>query len=110
MAGGVRPPAAAGTGSQDADARSRQPKVRTGMSAVITATGLSKHYKSTLALDKVSFLIEPGRIVGLIGPNGAGRTRTRAPTARDGSGTKVMCSSETIITVAPSIDGLPWSM
>lgn len=44
------------------------------MSAVITASGLSKHYKTSLALDDVSFQIEPGRIVGLIGPNGAGKT------------------------------------
>ena len=44
------------------------------MSAVITATGLGKRYKSALALDDVSFQIEPGRIVGLIGPNGAGKT------------------------------------
>ena len=44
------------------------------MSAVITATGLSKHYKQTAALDDVSFHIEPGHIVGLIGPNGAGKT------------------------------------
>lgn len=44
------------------------------MSAVITASGLSKHYKSSVALDDVSFQIEPGRIVGLIGPNGAGKT------------------------------------
>lgn len=44
------------------------------MSAVITASGLSKRYKSALALDNVSFQVEPGRIVGLIGPNGAGKT------------------------------------
>ncbi len=44
------------------------------MSAVISASGLSKQYKSTLALDQISFQIEPGRIVGLIGPNGAGKT------------------------------------
>jgi ABC-2 type transport system ATP-binding protein len=44
------------------------------MSAVITASGLSKQYKSTRALDNVGFRIEPGRIVGLIGPNGAGKT------------------------------------
>lgn len=44
------------------------------MSAVITATGLSKRYKNTAALDDVGFRIESGRIVGLIGPNGAGKT------------------------------------
>ena len=44
------------------------------MSAVITASRLGKRYKTSVALDDVSFQIEPGRIVGLIGPNGAGKT------------------------------------
>lgn len=41
---------------------------------VISARGLRKAYKSTLALDNTSFTIAPGRITGLIGPNGAGKT------------------------------------
>jgi len=42
--------------------------------AVITAKGLRKAYKNTVALDNASFSIPAGRIVGLIGPNGAGKT------------------------------------
>ena len=46
------------------------------MSAVISAKGLSKRYGKQLALDNVSFDIPAGRIVGLIGPNGSGKTTT----------------------------------
>ncbi len=41
---------------------------------VISAHGLRKAYKNTLALDNAEFSIPAGRIVGLIGPNGAGKT------------------------------------
>jgi ABC-2 type transport system ATP-binding protein len=47
------------------------------MSALITAKNLSKRYgKKTVALDQASFEVQPGRIVGLIGPNGSGKTTT----------------------------------
>jgi ABC-2 type transport system ATP-binding protein len=46
------------------------------MSAVISASNLSKHYGKQAAIDHVSFEIAPGRIVGLIGPNGSGKTTT----------------------------------
>ncbi|MDB5916973.1 MAG: multidrug transporter ATP-binding protein [Massilia sp.] len=46
------------------------------MSAVISAKGLSKHYGKHAAVDNVSFDIPAGRIVGLIGPNGSGKTTT----------------------------------
>ena len=46
------------------------------MSAVICAKGLSKHYGKHAALDNISFDIPAGRIVGLIGPNGSGKTTT----------------------------------
>jgi ABC-2 type transport system ATP-binding protein len=44
------------------------------MSAVISAKGLTKRYRRQLAVDNVSFDIPAGRIVGLIGPNGSGKT------------------------------------
>ena len=39
---------------------------------VITARGLRKAYKNKVALAGTDFEIRAGRIVGLIGPNGAG--------------------------------------
>jgi ABC-2 type transport system ATP-binding protein len=46
------------------------------MSAVISAKGLSKRYGKQAAVDNISFDIPAGRIVGLIGPNGSGKTTT----------------------------------
>jgi ABC-2 type transport system ATP-binding protein len=46
------------------------------MSALITAGNLRKQYGKQAALDGVSFTVESGRIVGLIGPNGSGKTTT----------------------------------
>ncbi len=43
---------------------------------VIRARGLSKRYGKQAAIDNISFDIAPGRIVGLIGPNGSGKTTT----------------------------------
>ncbi len=41
---------------------------------LIEASNLSKHYGRLPALDKLSFQVQPGRIVGLVGRNGAGKT------------------------------------
>jgi ABC-2 type transport system ATP-binding protein len=46
------------------------------MSAVITAKGLSKRYGRQAAIDDISFEVKQGRIVGLVGPNGSGKTTT----------------------------------
>ena len=46
------------------------------MSSVISARGLTKRYGNTVAVDNVSFEIPAGRIIGLIGPNGSGKTST----------------------------------
>ena len=41
---------------------------------MIDVSNLTKTYGSTLALDHVTFAIQPGEVVGLLGPNGAGKT------------------------------------
>ena len=46
------------------------------MTAVISARGLSKRYGKSVAVDNISFEIPAGRIIGLIGPNGSGKTTT----------------------------------
>jgi ABC-2 type transport system ATP-binding protein len=46
------------------------------MSSVLTANALSKQYGKFTAVDRINLNIEPGRIVGLIGPNGSGKTTT----------------------------------
>ena len=43
---------------------------------MIEARGLTKRYGSTLAVDQLSFSVEPGRVTGFLGPNGAGKTTT----------------------------------
>jgi len=42
----------------------------------IQATGLTKSFRGTRAVDAVDLLVEEGDLVGLLGPNGAGKTTT----------------------------------
>ena len=45
-------------------------------SPVIEVSNLRKNYKSTAAIDDISFQVNDGEIFGLLGPNGAGKTTT----------------------------------
>jgi ABC-2 type transport system ATP-binding protein len=46
------------------------------MEATIEVSGLRKRFGSTLALDGMSFNVEPGQVTGFVGPNGAGKSTT----------------------------------
>ncbi|RJQ83420.1 ATP-binding cassette domain-containing protein [Pseudonocardiaceae bacterium YIM PH 21723] len=43
---------------------------------MIEAIGLTKRYGRTLAVDDLSFVVEPGKVTGFLGPNGAGKSTT----------------------------------
>jgi ABC-2 type transport system ATP-binding protein len=43
---------------------------------LIEATGLTKRYGDTVAVDRLSFTVQPGVVTGFLGPNGAGKSTT----------------------------------
>jgi len=43
---------------------------------MIEARDLTKRYAPKVAVDHLSFVIEPGRVTGFLGPNGAGKSTT----------------------------------
>ncbi|HUJ06973.1 MAG TPA: ATP-binding cassette domain-containing protein [Streptosporangiaceae bacterium] len=46
------------------------------MEATIEVTGVRKRFGSTVALDGMSFAVQPGQVTGFVGPNGAGKSTT----------------------------------
>jgi ABC-2 type transport system ATP-binding protein len=46
------------------------------MTEAIEAVGLTRQFRSLIAVDHVSFAVHPGEVFGFLGPNGAGKTTT----------------------------------
>jgi len=46
------------------------------MDPIVKVDGLRKTYKTTVAVDEISFEMQEGEIFGMVGPNGAGKTTT----------------------------------
>jgi ABC-2 type transport system ATP-binding protein len=44
--------------------------------AVVSCRALTKHYGEVVAVDGITFALEPGTVTGFLGPNGAGKTTT----------------------------------
>jgi ABC-2 type transport system ATP-binding protein len=44
--------------------------------ATIVCSGLRKRFGPTIALDGLSFTVQPGQVTGFVGPNGAGKSTT----------------------------------
>jgi ABC-2 type transport system ATP-binding protein len=44
--------------------------------AAVEVRELTKHYGATPAVDRLSFIVEPGKVTGFVGPNGAGKSTT----------------------------------
>ena len=72
--------------------------------AILTATGMSKHFGGLTAVDNVDFEIYPGEVVALLGDNGAGKStliKCISGVYRPDSG-KVVFNDEDITSHAPS--------
>ena len=64
---------------------------------VVVADGLRKRYGKVVALDGLSFDVPAGKVVGLLGPNGSGKTTTVAilsTALRPDEGTAAVCGHD----------------
>src|ERR1019366_539471 len=46
------------------------------LDATIEVNGLRKRFGPTVALDGMTFTVQPGQVTGFVGPNGAGKSTT----------------------------------
>lgn len=49
---------------------------KTSTQPIIHVSHLTKHYGNFVAVDGISFEVQPGEVFGILGPNGAGKTTT----------------------------------
>ena len=85
------------------------------VSAAVTVSGITKRFSAdVLAVDDLSFSVEPGQVCGLLGPNGAGKTTTLRillglvhPTAGDASilGEPAMPGAAVLARVGSMVEG-----
>ena len=69
------------------------------MNPVIQVDGLGKSFGATRALDGVDLAVRRGTVLGLLGPNGSGKTttvRVLATLLRPDSGTRPVCGHDVV--------------
>ncbi|HEX3460974.1 MAG TPA: ATP-binding cassette domain-containing protein, partial [Acidimicrobiales bacterium] len=65
---------------------------------MIEARQLTKRYGKTVAVDEISFTVQPGRVTGFLGPNGAGKSTTM----------RMILGLDTPSSGSVSVDGKPY--
>jgi len=61
---------------RDATQQSQHAATSPQLQPALTATNLTKRYGEVVAVDDLTFSLEPGTITAFLGPNGAGKTTT----------------------------------
>ncbi|HVU61058.1 MAG TPA: ATP-binding cassette domain-containing protein [Mycobacteriales bacterium] len=65
---------------------------------MIEAQGLTKRYGDTVAVDNLSFTVQPGVVTGFLGPNGAGKSTTM----------RLILGLDTATSGAVTVNGTPY--
>jgi ABC-type multidrug transport system ATPase subunit len=74
----------------------------------VEADGLRKAFGQVVALDGLSFHVQPGSVLGLLGPNGSGKTTTvsiLSTSLRPDAGRAAVCGLD-VVADAPAVRGL----
>jgi ABC transporter DrrB family efflux protein len=95
-------------GARHADQTDATDAATPGSSLAIEATGLTKSFGDTRAVDGVDLAVRSGSVYGVLGPNGAGKTTTIRMLATllspDGGSARVL--GHDIVTQADAVRGL----